>query len=176
MAAYRCDTEIPRENSSMLASKTLPPRCLRQNSGSAHYYWTLWTRNADHRSLGRLCPGQKTGQRWGVVLVDRGDALLRGGWDSSFHSGSFLSKKIRSPILCESGLTTIAQPLTECWTLSGPKCHTACARTRNSLSRRVNSVKPQCRQTTSFGNTKTAGMSSAFSLGIWMLISAPNSL
>jgi hypothetical protein len=28
-------------------------------------------------------------------------------------------KKIRSPILCESGLTTVAQPLTQCWTLSG---------------------------------------------------------
>src|SRR6201986_317499 len=55
---------------------------------------------------------------------------------------------------------------------SDPKRHTACASARKSLSTRMNSAKPHCRQTITFGNTKTAG---ALSSGIWILISAPNS-
>src|SRR5271169_185037 len=39
----------------------------------------------------------------------------------------------------------------------------------------VNSVKPQSKQTTSFGNTNTAGWSRPFRPEIWTLISAPYS-
>jgi hypothetical protein len=45
--------------------------------------------------------------------VHCGDALLRDAVIGSFHGGSLLSKRIRSPILCESGLRTAAQPVTE---------------------------------------------------------------
>ena len=34
-------------------------------------------------------------------------------------------------------------------------------------------MKPQSKQTTSVGNTKTAGLSRSLNLGKWMLISAP---
>jgi hypothetical protein len=52
------------------------------------------------------------------VLVDGGDVLLLDGVIGFPHGGSLLSKRVCSPILCESGLRTAAQPPTECRTLS----------------------------------------------------------
>jgi hypothetical protein len=40
----------------------------------------------------------------------------------------------------------------------------------------VKDAKPQSKQTKSFGNIKTVGLSSFFNPGKWMLISAPNSV
>jgi hypothetical protein len=69
-----------------------------------------------HKRLPILC--RKTGQRFGVVLVDRADVLLRIAVIGSSYGGSLLYKRIRSRILIKLGLRTAAQLQTESWTLS----------------------------------------------------------
>ena len=59
---------------------------------------------------------------------------------------------------------------------TAPSKGTPCTRTRNSRSGTMNSVEPHAKQTASFGNTHTIGLSKPLSPEKWIAISPLNEL